>query len=295
MLDVWEGYSGERVQWFFADEYRQLEVIPSVLWENGQAGYGYIELGFALDGANDKRPFSLNFDVLAHEMGHIILASEVGMPMNPDPTQYAGFQEAASDIIALISLLHFDSFSNHLLKVTHGNLYAPNELNRLAELSDTEQIRTACHDIKMSDVEFAWTPARFLTQKQIHKLGQPFTAAIFDILVEVFQEFLVDRGAITREVDKQSRADLSDEADLKKVQDGFDAAYEQDPDAFAAALLFARDFVGERLVKSWKRLDVDTLTLWTAAVGFLTVDRALSGMKYQEIIRECFRWRHFEP
>lgn len=295
VLDVWEGYSGERVRWFFADEYTHLEVIPSVLWENGQAGYGYIELGFALDGAKDKRPFSLNFDVLAHEMGHIILASEVGMPVNADPTQYAGFQEAASDIIALISLLHFDSFLDHLLEVTHGNLYARNELNRLAELSDTEQIRTACHDVKMSDVEFAWTPARFLTQKQIHKLGQPFTAAIFDILVEVFQEFLVDRGAITRELDIQARANLIDEDDLTKVQTGFDAAYEQDPKTFAAALVFARDFVGERLVKSWRRLDVDTLTLWTAAVGFMTVDRALTGMKYQEIIRECFRWRHFEP
>jgi Zn-dependent peptidase ImmA (M78 family) len=266
-----------------------------VNWENGQAGYGFIELGFGVAKSNDKRPFALNFDVLAHEMGHIILASEVGMPMNADPTQYAGFQEAASDILALISLLHFESFSNHLLKVTHGNLYAPNELNRLAELSDTEQIRTACHSIKMTDVEYAWTPARFLTQKQIHKLGQPFTAAIFDILVEVFQESLVDRGAITRELDDQARGDLSDEADRTKVQEAFDAAYEQDPAAFASALLFARDFMGERLVKSWKRLDVDTLTLWTAAVSFLTVDRALTGTKYQEIIRECFRWRHFEP
>ena len=70
VLDVWEGYSGERVQWFFAGDYTHLEVIPSVNWENGQAGYGFIELGFGLAGNKDKRPFSLNFDVLAHEMGH---------------------------------------------------------------------------------------------------------------------------------------------------------------------------------------------------------------------------------
>ena len=295
VLDVWESYSGERVLWFFAGDYTHLEVIPSVNWENGQAGYGFIELGFGLAGNEDKRPFSLNFDVLAHEMGHVILASEVGIPANADATQYAGFQEAASDIIALLSLLHFKSFSTHLLEVTHGNLYAPNELNRLAELSDTEQIRTACHSIKMTDVEYAWTPARFLTQKQIHKLGQPFTAAIFDILVEVFHESLVDRGAIPRQLDDLARFNITDESDRRKIQDGFDAAYRQNPEEFESALLFARDFLGERLVKSWRLLDVDRLTLWSAAVTFMTVDRALTGMKYQEIIRECFRWRHFEP
>jgi hypothetical protein len=295
VLDVWEHYSGEPVRWFFAPDYRYLEVIPSVDWENGQAGYGYIELGYGLSGSADKRPFSLNFDVLAHEMGHIILASEVGMPMDPDPTQYAGFQEAASDIIALISLLHFDSFMTHLLKVSHGNLYAPNELNRLAELSQTEQIRTACHSTKMTDIPYAWTPARFLTQKQIHILGQPFTGAIFDILVEIFHESLVDRGAIGRDLDDLSRVDVSDDAELKKIQGEFDAAYAREPEKFREALVFARNFMGERLVKSWRALDPDQLTLWSAAASFMTVDRALSGMKYQNVIRECFRWRRFEP
>ena len=57
----------------------------------------------------------------------------------------------------------------------------------------------------------------------------------------------------------------------------------------------ARDYTGERIVKSWRRLDVDSLTLWQAATEFLTVDRELSGMKYQNILRDCFRRRHFEP
>lgn len=295
VLDVWEQYSGEPVRWFFAGDYSHLEVIPSVNWANGQAGYGYIELGHGLTKGDDRRPFSLNFDVLAHEMGHIILASEIGMPMDADPTQYAGFQEAASDIISLLSLLHFKSFGNHLLEVTHGNLYAPNELNRLAELSQTEQIRTACHSIKMTDIEYAWTPARFLTQKQIHMLGQPFTAAIFDILVEIFEESLVDQGAITRELDNRARANVADDAELKSIQGEFDAAYARDPEKFKSALSFARNFMGKRLVRSWKRLDVEELTLWSAAVSFMTVDRAISGMRYQEVIRECFQWRRFEP
>jgi len=295
VLDVWEGYSGGKVRWFFAEDYKRLEVIPSVGWENGQAGYGYIELGFALSKSREQRPFSMNFDVLAHEMGHIILASEVGIPTNSDPTQYAGFQEAASDIIALISLLHFKSFATHLLEATHGNLYAPNELNRLAELSDTEQIRTACHSLKMSDLDFAWIPARLLTQKQIHKQGQPFTGAIFDILVEVFQEILVNNGVISRELDNLSRSGQSDKAALKRIQKKFDALYDRHPAKFHQALVDARDIVGKRLVLSWKRLHADRITLWSAAVSFMTVDRALSGMKYQKIIQDCFRWRQFEP
>jgi len=171
----------------------------------------------------------------------------------------------------------------------------PNELNRLAELSETEQIRTACHDTRMTDIAYAWTPARYLTQKQIHKLGQPFTAAVFDILVEVFHESLVERGAISRALDDLAQANLTDADALKKIQDEFDTAYAASPEKFRAALVFARDFMGERLVRSWKRLDVDRLTLWSAAVNFMTVDRELTGMKYQDVARDCFRWRRFEP
>jgi hypothetical protein len=147
----------------------------------------------------------------------------------------------------------------------------------------------------MTDVAYAWTPARFLTQKQIHFLGQPFTGAIFDILVEIFQESLVEQGAISRELDERSRADITNDAALKKIEAEFDAAYAENADKFKQALLFTRQFMGERLVQSWRRLDADRLTLWSAAVSFMTVDRSLTGMKYQEVIRECFRWRHFEP
>lgn len=295
VLDVWERYSGEPVRWFFRDDYRQLEVIPYVEWANGQAGYGFIELGYGL-GENDKKEhFSLNFDVLAHEMGHIILASEIGIPFDADPTQYAGFQEAASDIISLLSVLHFEHFRKHLLEKTHGNLYIGNELNNLAELSPTEQIRTACHPVRMSDIDYAWTPAKYLTQKQIHKLGQPFTAAIFDILVEVFHEILVEKKLISRTLDDLSAANLTQKETLDKVQDEFDSAYAAAPDGFMDALEVARDIIGERLVKSWRRLDVDSLTLWNAAASLMTVDRQLSGSKYQDIIRDCLRWRRFEP
>lgn len=295
VLDVWEGYSGKPVRWFFGDDYPRLEVIPYVKWPNGQAGYGFVELGYGKGDDDEEHPFSLNFDVLAHEMGHIILASEIGIPLDADSTQYAGFQEAASDIISLISVLHFEEFRKHLLNETHGNLHVENELNNLAELSPTEQIRTACHSVKMSEIEYAWTPAKYLTQKQIHHLGQPFTAAVFDILVEVFHEILVEKKLINRALDELAEPEGMEKGELDEVEDEFKSAYRAAPDGFMKALESARDIVGERLVKSWRRLDVDELTLWNAAASLLTVDRQLSGDKYQGIIQDCLKWREFEP
>ena len=293
VLDMWESYAGSRVEWFFAEHYHRLEVVPSVDWENGQAGYGFIELGFGRGANGRKEPFALNFDVLAHEMGHILIASEVGIPVDPDPTQYAGFQEAASDLVALVALLQFDRFIKHLLDATSGNLYVPNALNRVAELSKTEQIRTACHSLKMSDIDYQWTPARALTQKQIHRLGQPFTGAMFDVLVEVFHAELVRLGAIDAELNKLALG-VESGAD-QKVQDGFERAYQKEPQKFREALRFARDFLGVRLVQSWRALDVNRLTLFSAAAEFLTVDRRLSGSRYQALILQCLRGRDFSP
>ena len=230
VLDMWEEYAGSRVKWFFGDHYHRLEVVPSIDWENGEAGYGFIELGFGRGKNDRKEPFALNFDVLAHEMSHILIASEVGIPLDPDPTQYAGFQEAASDLVALVALLQFDRFIKHLLDATSGNLYAPNALNEIGELSDTEQIRTACHSLKMSEINYQWTPARKLTQKQIHRQGQPFTGAMFDVLVEVFHSELVRTGAIDAALDKLAHGVES--GTDQNVKNGFKRAYQRQTQKF---------------------------------------------------------------
>ena len=125
--------------------------------------------------------------------------------------------------------------------------------------------------------------------------GQPFTAAVFDILVEVFHERLVEKKLITRALDELSEIDERDEETLRQVKGEFDSAYAEAPDGFMEALEYARDMLGERLVKSWRRLDPDRLTLWNAAASLMTVDRELTGMRYQGIFRECLRWRRFEP
>jgi hypothetical protein len=146
----------------------------------------------------------------------------------------------------------------------------------------------------MSGLDFCqWTPARRLTQKQIHKQGQPFTAAMFDVLVEVFHDELVRTGAIDAELDNLSRGVAS--GTDQRVKEGFKWAYQKQPQMFCEALRYARDFLGIRLVQSWRALDVEHLTLFYAAATFLTVDRRLSGERYQQLIRECLRWRDFRP
>ena len=52
----------------------------------------------------------------------------------------------------MIAVLHFDSVVDGLLRTSRGNIYLPNELNRIGELSDTEQLRIASHSLTLADV-----------------------------------------------------------------------------------------------------------------------------------------------
>ena len=94
----------------------------------------------------------------------------------------------------------------HLLEETHGNLYVFNELDRFAELSPHEQIRLASNDVKLSQFSAGW--------EDEHALSQPLTGAIFDIGVDIFQELLVERGLIPRDVAEATRI-VRDEPELR--------------------------------------------------------------------------------
>ena len=166
----------------------RLELIPHLDWDNAQSGYGFIETGYGFDEDYGQHPFCLNFDILSHELGHSFVYALVGIPAIEHVTaEYVGFQEAASDIVALLSTLHFKSVVDHILAETRGNIYAPNELNRFAELSPTHQIRSASNSIRMGDVPDVRIPFERLSEPDRHLLSQPLTGAVFDILVELFQ------------------------------------------------------------------------------------------------------------
>jgi hypothetical protein len=289
VLDVWERYLGGEVPWHFEADFDRLELVPVVEWNNAQCGYGFIETGFARPGSTSPHPFCLDFDVLAHEIGHALIYSLLDVPP-PDrvSAEYLAFHESAADCAAMIAVLHFNSVVDELLRASRGNIYLPNELNRIGELSDTEQLRVASHSLRLSDVPDLRTPGPALTQAERHRIGLPLTGAVFDLLVEVFQKFLVADGFITPELDELSHQE--DNAPYQEIQAAFDQAYAGRHEAFKAALLDARDYVGGILAGTWLRLGWD-VTFDGVAEAMLAADREVTGGIGRSLVIENFLWR----
>ena len=102
VLDIWEGYLGRPIWWYDPRAGFQVELIPEVDWDNAHAGVGFIETGGRVNEAGDYQPFALNFDVLAHEVGHTILFSELGLPDLETLTgDFLAYNESDSDVICL--------------------------------------------------------------------------------------------------------------------------------------------------------------------------------------------------
>ena len=284
VLDIWERYFGQRIEWHFARDYPQLEIVILPELANAYAGYGFMEVGAQPLPDGTALPYALNFDVMAHELGHLIIYSTIGLPSPAAASgEYYGFHECAADVTALIAVLHFESLMAHLLEETHGNLYVFNELDRFAELSEHEQICLASNDYKLSQFSAGWDDE--------HALSQPLTGAFFDIGVDVFQEVLVERGVIPRWVAETTRFVRDEPARAAIVQPFFELAYERQYGALRAALADARDYMGVALAETWKRLTADNFTYLDVALAFHEVDTLLTGGRYRRAIIESFDWR----
>jgi len=205
--------------------------------------------------------------------------------------EYRGFQESASDLVVLVAVLHFDTVVDRLLHNSNGDLYTLNELNRIGELSETEQIRLACNTLRMSGVADVTTPADQLSQPELHRLGEPLTGAIFDIFVEVYQELLVDAGLIDVELAALSYGTPEDGAHLASIERRFAAAYRDRHDAFKEVLLRARDYLGALLANTWMRIPRHFLSFGDVSMALLASDLALTGGRYRQIIRGSLAWR----
>lgn len=279
VLDVWESYLGRPIVWHFAETYERLEIIPSVEWNNAQSGYGYLELG--QDRGPDGRtyPYALNFDVIAHEIGHAILFSLFGIPAEGSgQADFAPFHEASADLISLLSFMHFDSGLDRLLRHCNGNLLVLNELNRIAELTGDRQIRLASNARRLSEVT-----------DEIHDRSRPFTGAVFDTIVDNYHARLVREGLAD---ERLLRIDIRevDEAAMRRISDFTSRAFRARPFLFKSALTRARDEVALALAQAWPRLDADDLRFEDAAAGVTEagdrIDPAIA-----EKFEENFRWR----
>ena len=284
VLDHWQRYFGRRIPFHFERDFGRLEIVMLPAFDNAHVGYGFMEVG--AEHGEDGRvvAFSTSFDVLAHEFGHLIVYGTLGVP---DPLrssgEYFGFQEAAADITAIISSLHFVSLVEDLLSETRGNLYTFNELSRFAELSAGEQIRMAANGTKMSAFAAGWDDE--------HELSQPLTGALFDVLVDIYQEVLVEQGLLPRALAELSREVELNPAYEARIQARYDAAFAGEREGFAAALERARDALGVMLAETWQRLPADDLSYALVGRALLGVDLDLTGGRYQRAIGESFAWR----
>jgi hypothetical protein len=284
VLDIWECYFGRRIEWQFRRDFRRLELIPVIDWDNAQSGYGFIETGFGESQAGEAQPDCLNFDVLAHELGHSIVFSEVGHDAATMTGEYLGFQEAAGDLIALISALHFDSVIDRVLACSQGNLYVANNLNRLGEFSEVAQVRVASNPRKLSEFAEGWSDQ--------HLLALPLVGAMFDCLVDVYQDHLVQAGLIDEELVRLTDIVPYEDLDEGAVQERYAEAYRGRHDAFKGALLEARDHLGACLALIMSQLSPTFLRYTDVGAELLAADEILSGGRYREDFLGNLEWRH---
>lgn len=283
VLDICENYLGSSQPWFFQPYFERLEIIPHVVWNNAQAGFGFLELGED-DVGEAPYPFALNFDVIAHEVGHLVLFSALGLPRMGNPSEdFLIYHEAASDFISLVGLLHFDTALDRILRRTRGNLLITNELDRFAELSDERQVRRFSNSLRLRDVG-----------NEVHDRSKPFAGALFDTLIEIYQVILFERG-LTR-LDPRDfehiRLEMSQHELERELQiSGRD--YELRHYAVKSALAEARDIVGQSVMQSWRYLDPDRFSLRDAMEAIVVAASTGRGRNYVDRISDNFAWRGF--
>jgi hypothetical protein len=276
VLDIWENYLGRSIEWHFADTYERLEIIPWIDWNNAQSGYGYLELGYDRDPAGSTFPYALNFDVIAHEIGHSILFSLIGMPANGvDSGDFAPFHEANADLISLISFLHFDSGIDRLLRHCNGNLLVLNELNRIAELVGDRQIRIASNSRRLSEVS-----------NDVHDRSRPFTGAIFDTIVGEFHARLVAAGLSDPRLLQISLQEVNGDT-LDHITVLTSDAFRARPFLFKTALIEARDVVGLALARLWSHIDADNIHF----AGVADLMLSSTDGRLRTMLQENFMWR----
>ncbi|MGP1395569.1 MAG: hypothetical protein ACTS3R_08665 [Inquilinaceae bacterium] len=301
-LGIWENYLGRPIGWYRPGSGMRVELVPMVDWDNAHAGFGFIETGVRHNAAGAPQPFALNFDVLAHEVAHTILFSELGTPPpGAVSAEFLAFHESMSDVVALISALHFDGILDRLIDQTDGNLYVLNWLNRIGELSDTEQIRLASNEVRMADVaglglgaDGSWVDPTG-AGRTVHHLSQPLTGALFDTLVEIYQDGLARRGIIDPTLDPRGWSRETVEQRSADLQRASRSALRWHRAAMLDTLREARDALGRILARTWDRLDIAHFTFADMAAAFQVSAAELGQGHNLMAFAENFLWRGIDP
>jgi hypothetical protein len=301
-LDIWEFYLRRKVVWWHAPSIPRLELIPFVEWQNAHSGPGFIEMGEKPSHSGREQPFCLNFDVIAHETGHAIMFSMIGVPPEGDVSEpFLAFHESFSDLIALIGVMEIPSVTRRLLTQTEGNLYVLNIVNRIGAISDTEQVRLASNTQTMADVvglhmapDGSWNDPTGQNRNQ-HAIAEPLTGAIFDALVELYQDGLAERGLIPPEADARGWTRAEVERTMDAVHSTSAAAYARFAQDFHTALDDARHVVAHCMAHVILTVWPETLSYPIVAARFLEAAAAQGQTRHLPALLDHFLWRGIDP
>ena len=283
-LDVWEGYIGGPFRWHFHRHFDRLELSHIWNWRNAQMGYGYLETGDRENADGFVVPHALNFDIIAHEIGHALLIAHTGLVDPEDVSaEFEAFHEMSSDWVGLMTSLHLDSVVDDLLARTRGNLDTFNRLTRFGEISKSEQIRLANNNLTMADFRDGWSNE--------HRLALPLMGAFFDIFVDLYHEILVEMGAAPRALEAVADAAEHDPGLLPHVQAGFDRAFERRPELFREALVEARDIAARVTVAVWRNLDARRFDYAGVRAIVEPIAAGWFGGRLADAVRQNFDYR----
>jgi hypothetical protein len=302
VLDLWQDLLGHPIVWWHDDAFPRLELVPMLKWGNAHSGPGFLETGQLWTHRGVPEMLCFNFDVVAHEIGHIILFSVLGAPAEGHLTgAFLAFHEAFADHVAVISALYFNSVAERLLMQTRGNLYALNLISRIGALSGSDQIRVLDNEVSVSNLGGLrlgpggnWIDPLGLGRDQ-HAAAAPLSGAIWDCAIELFQEALVRLGAIGARLDTRKWTPEEVKAALAPLNAASSAALTRFAEDFGAALRIARDMTGLALARCIQRLDPNDLNFATVAARFCEALVELGNGHMLPALVEIFLYRDIDP
>jgi len=297
-LEVWRFYLGRDVRWHFGG--KTLELVPRVRSANAWVGDGFMELGFDRypDEGYRDRPFALSLDTVAHETGHLIMKGLLGNPpFDERSIQYRAHEEAAADLVALITLTHFDSVVAAALRRTGGLLHGDSALSLVSEWGRTRRLkRDARHlfnAVRVTAVRQAQDP-----EPDKYDLSLAFSGATFDVLLGLYYAALAERGHIDDATARAARHRVDAPAPAR-VREAFARAHAVRAAELHEALLDARDHLASVLAGAWQAVRPESLTFARVLAALLREDERLatSGGRppHTELIQAAFAARDIEP
>jgi hypothetical protein len=221
-----------------------------------------------------------------HDNNH--MKSVIGtMPDDEKAMQHRAHEEAAANVIAMLSPRHFEPVVTRALAQNRGQLYGANVLSRMGEWVVTKRgsIRHLFNEATMD-------AARRDRKLNKHRLSLPFFGALFDLFAEILKDRLVERQALSRGLARRARHRPG--VPLADVDATFARAHGKAPAEFHEALLDRCAEMARLLARAWRSTPLHSVTVAVAVTHLLAADAELAGSAQgprAALIRELFEAR----